>query len=108
MFSLNPPSTTVILEKLSVAGWQLAYHGDFDWPGLQIARHLCKRLGAKPWRMTATHYRLAPRSSVMLVGFPVPTEWDEDLAAAMAAAGHSVFEEQVIGDLLADLRNGHG
>lgn len=38
-----------------------------------------------------------------LAGAAVETPWDPDLAAVMNDRGRTVYEEQVVGDLLADL-----
>jgi len=97
-------SARLLLKQLSEAGWRLAYHGDFDWPGLQIATHVLKRLGASSWRMSAEDYRSAPPSSLALSGFEVSAGWDADLTHAMKDAGHCVLEEQVLDRLLPDLR----
>lgn len=97
-------SARLLLKQLAATGWRLAYHGDFDWPGLQIATHVFKRLGAKPWRMSAVDYRSASLSSVALSGFEFTASWDAELNGAMRAAGRSVLEEQVLDQLLADLR----
>ncbi len=37
-----------LLTQLARAGARLAYHGDFDWPGLRIANHLIAVHGAAP------------------------------------------------------------
>ncbi len=97
-------SARLLLKQLSEAGWRLAYHGDFDWPGLQIAAHVFRRLGANAWRMSAADYSSASPSSVVLTGFEVPADWDANLSQAMKDAGHAVLEEQVLDRLLADLR----
>lgn|SRR5579862_375925 len=91
-------SARLLLKKVSDAGWQLAYHGDFDWPGLQIATHVFKRLGASPWRMSTMDYKSAEPSSVALSGPEVSALWDPDLTVTMKNAGHAVLD-----DLLLDL-----
>ena len=100
-------SGRLLLQQLTGAGWQLAYHGDFDWPGLQIAAHIIRRLGASPWRMGAADYLAAPRSSVALTDFAVSSDWSVGLVAAMKQAGHCVMEEQVLDHLVKDLGNIH-
>ena len=41
------------LAEIAVAsGGELAYHGDFDWPGVAITAKVIDRHGARPWRMT--------------------------------------------------------
>ena len=45
------------LVRIAVAsGSELAYHGDFDWPGVAITAKVIDRHGARPWRMTAGDY----------------------------------------------------
>ncbi len=85
----------------------LRYHGDFDWPGVAIARRLFAT-GAKPWCMGATDYLTAveaqhPAAQQALAGRPEPTPWDEQLSPAMVRHGTAVHEESVIHALLADL-----
>jgi uncharacterized protein (TIGR02679 family) len=92
----------LLLTGLAAAGVRLAYHGDFDWPGLRIANLIIRRHGAVPWRMNAADYARAAGGS-LLEGLPVDAVWDERLRPAMQAAGRAVHEEQVLADLLADL-----
>jgi uncharacterized protein (TIGR02679 family) len=94
----------VLLRQLSAAGVQLSYHGDFDWPGIQIANAIIKRHKARPWRMTAADYERAMPKSLLLKGTPVVASWDSDLTGAMKQSGHAVHEEQVIETLVADLK----
>lgn len=103
------PSTAFLRlgEALRAAGAPLRYHGDFDWPGLQIAAGVMARTGATPWHLTADDYRAAaarlPRETDRLAGDPVVAPWDSGLAPAMAADGRVVYEEMVLDDLLRDL-----
>ena len=46
-----------LLPQLAEAGANLAYHGDFDWPGLRIANLVMRSFGARPWRFGAEDYR---------------------------------------------------
>ncbi|GAB3896893.1 DUF2399 domain-containing protein [Microbispora camponoti] len=99
-------------------GARLHYHGDFDWPGVDMAAALARRYGAELWRMTAADYLagLADAAKadagdagegegrVALAGRPVPTPWDPALAEAMRQQGSAVYEEAVAGSLVADLR----
>lgn len=94
----------ILLRQLSAAGVQLSYHGDFDWPGIQIANAIIKRHNATPWRMTAADYERAMPKSLLLQGTPVVASWDSDLTGAMKQSGHAVHEEQVIETLVADLK----
>jgi uncharacterized protein (TIGR02679 family) len=102
------PSTAFhTLVRLAVAaGGELAYHGDFDWPGVAIAAKIIDRHGARPWRMTASDYLSgvqAGDAAVALAGDPVPTPWEPALGEAMHATGRAVYEETVADQLLADL-----
>jgi uncharacterized protein (TIGR02679 family) len=83
------------------------YHGDFDWPGIAIARRIFGR-GARPWRFGHDDYvdavdRLPAGNRLGLSGRPEATPWDEDLSAAMTAADVAVHEEGIVDLLLADL-----
>ena len=88
------------------AGSQLAYHGDFDWPGVAITARVIDRHGARSWRMTAADYLLGVKAgdtAVALKGDPVPTPWEPGLREAMREIGRAIFEETVADQLLADL-----
>jgi uncharacterized protein (TIGR02679 family) len=83
------------------------YHGDFDWPGIAIARRVFER-GAVPWRFGRDDYveavqRLPADSRLGLSGRVEATPWDEGLGDAMAAADVAVHEEAIVEVLLADL-----
>jgi len=96
-----------LLRQLVTAGGTLVYHGDFDWAGLTIANGVMEHLPVQPWRFdSGTYLEGAGRSGKLLSGSPVAARWDAALAAAMAAAGKAVEEEQVLDQLLADLREG--
>jgi uncharacterized protein (TIGR02679 family) len=99
-----------LLRAVHDAGARLAYHGDFDWPGVRIAAAITSRFRAIPWRFRAADY-LAAVNGVdgsrgrlpLLDGQPAPTPWDPALAEAMTRAGLVVEEEAVLADLLTDL-----
>lgn len=99
------PTTAVheLLSQLTTAGVSLRYHGDFDWPGIQIANTLLARHGAQPWRMSAADYRAAASLDFPLSGPPVAASWDAELRDTMESIGRSVHEEQVVDQLLNDL-----
>jgi uncharacterized protein (TIGR02679 family) len=105
-----------LLRTLHDAGAQLAYHGDFDWPGMRIAAAVLGRFPARPWRFRAADYLAAtaarPNGLPPLEGRPSPTPWDPALTEAMTAAGLVVEEEAVLAELLTDLgdaaRSGSG
>ncbi|MCM1973181.1 TIGR02679 family protein [Streptomyces sp. G1] len=97
-----------LLQRLITDGADVAYHGDFDWPGIAIA-HRVIQAGARPWRMHASDYLNAVRERTAerltpLSGPAAPTPWDPRLAAAMAQHGLAVHEEAQLHYLLADLR----
>jgi uncharacterized protein (TIGR02679 family) len=100
------------LARIAVAaGSDLAYHGDFDWPGVAITAKILARHGARPWRMTAGDYLSgvkASDTSVALRGEPVPTPWEPGLGETMRATGRAIYEEAVADQLLADLRDASG
>ena len=100
----NPAAAGMTL----LARTAVLYHGDFDWPGIAIARRVFDR-GARPWRFGRTDYvdavdRLPPDNRLTLSGRPRPTPWDEGLSAAMTAADVAVHEELTIDVLASDLR----
>jgi uncharacterized protein (TIGR02679 family) len=99
------PKTAVrlLLNQLGSAGVRLRYHGDFDWPGIQIANIILARHRAEPWRMNASDYRAVAIGALELSGAPVVASWDADLMPAMCVLGRAVHEEQVLEDLMADL-----
>jgi uncharacterized protein (TIGR02679 family) len=107
------PSTAFhrLAAAITRAGGKLAYHGDFDWPGVMIAAGVISRHRASPWRFTAADYETAIKrnaDSVSLAGTPQPTPWAPSLSAAMTAHGRAVFEEAVADGLVADLDVGAG
>ena len=97
-----------LLRQLAGQGVEIRYHGDFDWGGLRIGNVVFDRLPAKPWRFGADDY-LAVTNPVghrgrSLIGTPVTANWDPALGPAMASLGLAVEEEQVLSQLLIDLR----
>lgn len=91
-----------LLRQLASAGARLAYHGDFDWPGLRIGQVVVDRFGAVPWRFATADYVAAP-AGPPLHGRPATVTWDAQLPVAMADRGVAVHEEQVLDVLLGDL-----
>lgn len=97
--------TLVVLDVLRrLAGSELLYHGDFDWPGVAIANRLIGEVGVSPWRMSADDYlgALGP-AHPPLAGPPVTPAWDAELGAAMGHQGVAVHEEAVLDGLLTAL-----
>lgn len=95
-------AAALVLTQLASAGAQLAYHGDFDWAGIQIANLVIQRHGAIPWRYDASAYRNI-EGGTKLKGRPVIASWDIDLMPAMLERDRAIHEEQVMDALLADL-----
>jgi len=94
-----------MLAQLRDAGIRLRYHGDFDWPGLQIGNRVVRRYGADSWRFDHDDYLAAASADGRpLRGREVDAIWDDALRGAMARIGTLVDEEQVMDDLLQDLR----
>ncbi len=100
------PKTAVrlLLAALREANITIAYHGDFDWPGVSIANQVFVRYGATPWRFLAADYLTAPQG-VPLEGAPVAPSWDARLGTAMRECGASVHEESVLDELVKDLNS---
>ncbi|MFC7341976.1 DUF2399 domain-containing protein [Saccharopolyspora griseoalba] len=110
----GPPTTATraLLGRLISDGASLHHHADFDWRGISAANAV-QQFGAEPWRMSAADYRSAvDRAAAQrvdlpnLVGSPVPTPWDPALADLMSTAARAVEEEQLLPQLLSDLRTG--
>jgi uncharacterized protein (TIGR02679 family) len=102
------PSLAVwrLLDLLTADGARLTYHGDFDWGGIRIANSLSERLTWSPWRFDTAAYRttLATATGATLTGRPVDAAWDPELRAALAQHALRIEEEQVLDELLDDLR----
>lgn len=100
---------SLVLRRLVDDGATVRYHGDFDWPGIAITGRVLAA-GGRPWRMGATDYleamaMLPSDARLDLVGTPIPTPWDEQLADVMARHRIAVHEEAILPILLADLQN---
>ncbi len=97
-----------LLRQLARAGARLRYHGDFDWPGVQIANHVIRTWGADPWRFGAPDYEAAaasaPHTRRDLTNACVVASWDAALAPAMQRVGLAIAEEAVATSLVGDLR----
>lgn len=98
-----------LLQRLTSGGADVAYHGDFDWPGIAIADRVV-RAGARPWRMHTADYlnalaELPAERLLPLAGPAAPTPWDPQLADAMAKNDLAVHEEAQLHHLLPDLRH---
>ncbi len=102
------PSVTVaaLLDRLDPG--QARHHGDFDWGGWRIARHLRLRHGVGTWRYDAGELLAArarhPGAGGPLRGSPPPASERDALAEAILADGRSLSEERDLELLLEDLR----
>lgn len=92
----------LLLDALALADIELFYHGDFDWPGLQMAQLVMARHGAKPWRFGQADYLNATRVRT-LEGASCASPWDPGLAESMKTRQVAVHEEALVEDLLQDL-----
>ncbi|WP_347059731.1 TIGR02679 family protein [Blastococcus sp. HT6-30] len=107
-FAGNPAAAGLqMLGRLLADGVEVAYHGDFDWPGIRITGRLLQR-GAVPWRMGAADYDdairgLDPGTGLALSGSPADTPWDPALGARMRHVGVAAHEESLLPTLLQDL-----
>jgi uncharacterized protein (TIGR02679 family) len=98
--------TLRLLEAARTTGLHLLFSADFDVAGLRIGNLLLGRLGALPWRMSASDYEshAARRPSGLELQGELPrARWDDQLAAAMRRRRRAVFEEQRLEELLNDL-----
>lgn len=103
----NPSAAVrLLLDQLLASGATLLYHGDFDVPGLAICARM-QRIGLRPWRMDAAHYRAAVEAA-SADGIDLPSEhraagatpWDPSLQRAIGEIGKIVHEERLLDDLL--------
>lgn len=95
-----------LLELLAAGGAEFAYHGDFDWGGIRIARTVRHRMSWRPWHFDHQAYEAAAseaRPLAPLLGEPVATPWDPELAALMRHRGIRIEEELTRDALLQDL-----
>ncbi|MEO6988970.1 MAG: TIGR02679 family protein [Aquihabitans sp.] len=97
-----------LFHQIQTAGMTLSHHGDFDWGGIRIANTVMERHGAEPWRYGSDDYLTAVESVKADVLGPPPTGltacWDPELVEAMTTVGARIYEEQLLDDLLQDLR----
>jgi uncharacterized protein (TIGR02679 family) len=95
-----------LLARLVECGAELAYHGDFDWPGLRIATFVMRSFNARPWRFGAEDYGayVSGSTAQTLSGTPTLSPWDPVLALAMSGRGLAIPEEAVAATLLLDLQ----
>ncbi len=82
----NPAAAGSLLLRRAV----VRYHGDFDWPGIVIARRIIDQ-GAQPWRLGCADYceaaeRWPAGRRLMLTGRAEINPWDSGLSPAMMTA----------------------
>jgi uncharacterized protein (TIGR02679 family) len=98
---------TAGIGALTDAGWQIAVRADFDAAGLAHMRAiLAAAPRASPWRMSAADY--LDCSAADSSGVDVGTDdapWNPELAAQMSTGGPR-YEEDLLPELLHDLRAG--
>jgi uncharacterized protein (TIGR02679 family) len=96
-----------LLTQLAQGGAMLTYHGDFDWPGLQIGNHVMRTWNAKPWRFSAHDYEAiavhAPHARRDLSDVCIEASWDPALRPAMVRHGLAIAEEAMAASLFKDL-----
>jgi uncharacterized protein (TIGR02679 family) len=93
-----------LLRQLREQGAKLRYHGDFDWPGIEIGNFIVRAYEAAAWRFGASDYRAARVDvELPLSGRRRAAAWDAELANAMDRRGVVVHEESVVDTLLSDL-----
>ncbi|MEU3279975.1 TIGR02679 family protein [Streptomyces antibioticus] len=102
------PSTAFhrLARAITFGGGTLLYHGDFDWPGIDMTNQLITRHNARPWMMTAADYNTGIAQDddhIRLRGKPQSTPWAPELAAAMKRADQALYEEAVADALLDSL-----
>ena len=95
-------SAHILLLQLRRAGIEILYHGDFDWPGIQIANLVIQRYGARPWRLRAEDYKNSP-AGIALRGTRVCSCWDPNLTEEMIRRQSAIHEEAVLALLMKDL-----
>lgn len=106
------PSTAALrlLAGLGASGAEVRFHADFDWGGVRIGNVLLEHLpSAVPWRLGVADYEQGLRAGAggpELAGAPVDARWDPELREALRRHSRAVLEEQVLGELLADLGAG--
>jgi uncharacterized protein (TIGR02679 family) len=86
-------------------GTQIRWRNDFDWAGVRLTAAALERYPGitVPWRMMRADYVDRAPHGLPLIGAPVATPWDPELAAAMRTSGRAVMEERLLDELLDDL-----
>lgn len=107
------PSTAGLrlLRALVAGGAAVHHHGDMDPEGLRILDRVLTVTGGRLWRMSAADHARAAARGAPVAGIDPPVDLHPDLrplAASLRAHGRVVHEEQVLGELLEDLRAAGG
>ncbi|MGK7235786.1 DUF2399 domain-containing protein [Streptomyces hygroscopicus] len=112
--TVGTPSAVEVgaLARLAHSGWRIAVRADFDHAGIQHVRAVLDAVpGAHPWRMGAGDYTNSLHPSPFEPGALDDrlgdTPWDPPLTTTMRACGRPAYEEGLLDQLLADLRQGY-
>jgi len=94
-----------LMRQLGTSGAQLAYHGDFDWPGVRIGNFVMREMGAAAWRFSTEDYDAACAGAVgkLAEGERIEADWDARLGGEMRKRRQEVHEEAVVDTLIGDL-----
>jgi uncharacterized protein (TIGR02679 family) len=94
-----------LLRQLVAGGARLAYHGDFDWPGVRIGNFVLRELQAFAWRFSAEDYvaGCAGSTGTLPDDERMEAAWDARLSAEMRTRRKAIHEEAVGEILMADL-----
>jgi uncharacterized protein (TIGR02679 family) len=101
------PSTATHALLDALGDVELRIHADFDAGGIRIANLLHRRAGAVAWRFNAADYLGALVSVDHTIPMTSPIDeasWDPGLSHAMREHRLAIHEEQVLTDLVGDLR----
>jgi uncharacterized protein (TIGR02679 family) len=95
----------ILLRQLITRGAILAYHGDFDWPGIHIGNFVMRELHASAWRFSAQDYDAACAgvAGTLPEDERVNALWDAQLSESMCSQRKSIHEEAVWEVLVGDL-----
>jgi uncharacterized protein (TIGR02679 family) len=96
----------LLLRRLSLAGWRIRHHGDFDLGGTAIMRHLAAEVDARPWRFDVEGYERAMSAHAGLDLPTLPRGADRGsgtLERELFKSGSVICEELVLDELLDDL-----
>lgn len=103
------PSTAALrlLRALAAGGATVHHHGDMDLEGLRILDRVLAITGGGLWRMGAADHAAAAFRGAVVAPFAMPADLRPELraiAGSLQVHARAVREEQVLADLLEDLR----